>query len=290
MQKVHNRKPRPAWLTLLPAAVSVVLVGAVLFAASTAWITVNRKVKSQGLQMTAQTSGNLVIANSTSIIKKANILSNGSPFAVTFSSNAQTYLPATHLASVAVSATKGQSPTKNTYLQYVTSGKNVNVTTGQAKDGKTLTYATVPVTTTSMYYVDYKVYIASAGTTLTDQTLKVSITATDATSLADTDKALSVDFYVRNTMVSGSYYYRGTLNLAGYDRAKADAYNYSVKELTLYDDVDVPLNTQGYIYVIMRVYYDGALKKKSDTTFINSASLTTHKMGITVNFTTETKS
>lgn len=283
MPKQENRTPVPVnergtrkgrrlvLPRLLVPAVAMLVAGSALFAATTAWITQNRRVRSKGLEMTAQTTANLVIGTSSADVKKTNILASDSPFAVTFPANSRTFLPATH------------NEEAGTGLYYVTptAGKNVDVKTGLAKSG-VIQQTYVEAAADSPYYCDYVVYIAATEAALVNATLHISVTATNlpAGGLSDTAKALSVDFYLNG--VSKQTYF-GTLNLAGYDTATYDPWRNTKTEITT-APMTIPKNTGTPLQITMRVYYDGALKKDAVTALVRSAAVTPEKIGFRVDF------
>ena len=93
--------------------------------------------------------------------------------------------------------------------------------------------------------------------------------------------AIRIDFYVDEVSLDG---YRGTTSLA--DALKTEN-NYIYEGIELFgpEDDEIPLNTEGYITVIMRCYFDGALLDDEGNAYINSYTVLSDRVYIGVDFT-----
>jgi hypothetical protein len=253
---------------------SLILSIFVLVTASFAWLSINKDTHSNGMQLKVQVTPNLIINDNSSTLQ-GKTGPTESDFTITFSTPASAKRPATHDWSVGT--TSG--------LKYVTNPTEVGTSSGLVKSGSTLTYGPVASSPTSEYYVDYTVYIASTGSSMTGQDLvatldpTASIVGTDGID-NDTLKATSIDFYYGSVSQSN---YRGTLNVAGYDISTNNQSPFT--SVPLLDNGEIPLNTSSYITIVMRCYFDGELLKSAGQAFINTATVDANNVTINVKFT-----
>lgn len=257
---------------LLSTGITLAFAFVVLaFAASYAWFAMNREVGSNGMRVSADVSSNLVIAK-TNPGTGENVIStmtasSPDPFSVAFADTdgREKMLPATHDSDVTA-----------TLLKYVKNAGDVGITTGVAKDGKTLTFENVPAATNSLYYVDFSVDIASIQKELENHDLIASIVPQTVT--VDAHYAVTVDFYLGSV---SSTNYKGSINIE-------DSLGSPAKTLKIVEGSTIPLNTSGHLTVIMRCYFDGALAKKipsSDgTTYVKTSTVTTDTLNFGVVF------
>ena len=256
---------------MISSIISLFLSLIVLATVSMAWLSMNKQTESDGMKLKVDVTPNLVISKSASALQAL-----GGPteadFSVSFvDSSATAVKPATHSASFGT-----------TGLEYVSNQGDVSPTTGFAKSSASLTMT--PVTSTD-YYVDFTVYIASTGKAMDDETnqdliatLAPPASISVGSSGIDTLKATSIDFYV-GSVADGNY--KGTLNVAGTNVAGTSP----VTSVTLLNNRVIPLNTTGSnITVIMRCYIDGALVKSSGTAYINTATVDTSDITLNVTF------
>ena len=263
-------------MSLTRSLVTMAILLIVLSSSITAWITMawfsnNKKVDGNGMNMDIESTANLVICDGETNI--ATIVAADQYFSVSYATNERTLKPATHVAS-------GDAANLSAVdLKYVTNLGDVSATTGNARVdsnvSRTLTYAGVADASTyqdgnSPYYIRYNVRIASADLAMDASALKATLTAvapsplptSDATHNYDYLHAASVDFYVSynttNTHTTAGLTgmtYVGTLDLTGS--------NYEISNLiaglTLPNN-KIPEKSDGYIYVSMIFYFDGALQ------------------------------
>ena len=230
---------------------------------SLAWFSENKEATADGLSVNAKVSPNLIIGKSIAQIKQQNIL-----FSVDFNGTARDDMIAvTHDGEIA-----------DTYLKYLTNHYAVDTHTGNVKDGMTLEFAAVPATDNEAYFIDYTVYIASAFDPLEVSSLTAKIVIPESVDAKHPYfNAASIDFYVGEVSLDN---YRGTTSVAG-----------SLKGETIElmpNGGTVPLNTDenGYIKIIMRSYFDGALQNPdTKNAYVNSYTVLTDGVVIGVDFT-----
>ena len=140
-----------------------------------------------------------------------------------------------------------------------------------------LNFAAVPTDGEGTYFVDFTVYIASTEKPLEVSSLDVTIVSPAS---LDSDlnylNAASIDLYLNEISNEG---YCGTISVA----------NKNTVDLFAGQGGEIPLNTStsGYITVIMRCYFDGALTYMDGTTeraYINSYNVKTNGINLGVKF------
>lgn len=254
-------------LRIVVTALSMVVTVSMLIAAATAWLTVNRKAESNGVQMTVQGTSNLVIATDA-----ADLDNDYTTFSITFPANSKKYIPVTH----------DDDAEAGSYLKTLEDMGEIVPETGFSEVGES--FVTVPDDASGNYYSEYTVYIASAGGELADTDLSVILTypeedaSGEPIELSETEMALSVDFFRKN---GATLTYINTLNLACLDRADPEC---GLDELVI-ETGSVPAASSGAVALVMRVYYDGALSEDGETAFIRSANLTQRKFTFNIEFT-----
>lgn len=263
MTKVFKQSIKVIFSSILLIAV---IVGFLFGNLGLAWFAKNEQVTANGLSANVKVSPNLIVAKTTDAIMQGDL-----SFAVNFNGVARTNMIAvTHDEAV-----------PDTFLKYVTNHYAVDNQTGNAKDGQTLEFENVPAENNDVYFIDYIVYIASAFETLVVDSLNATVVMPES---VDTQhpyfNAASVDFYVEEVSLAG---YRGTTSVAKAVNGSPD------KSVNLFPDGgSVPLNTDGYIKVIMRCYFDGALQdEESGNAYVNSYSVKADGVVIGVEFVAE---
>ncbi len=263
MKRANSAKSHKLDGRLVFTVVSMCLTLAMLVASGTAWLTTNRKANSNGVEMKVKTTSNLVIGLTAGAVKDG-----PAKFSVTFASNTDTYIPVQHEFAA--------SPSSPTLLQYLYNGAVVNPATGlvdgqdESGEDNEPDFRDVPESADSDYYKDYVVFIASAGGALTNTDLVVTLSSKE--DISDTEKALSVDFYVSTNSTVGTY--KGTLNLAQINPATNNGTKMNVKLVT---KGTIPNSQSSPLKVTMRVYFDGHLtdpESDPENAFIRSDVLT----------------
>ena len=229
-----------------------------LMKVSTAWYSANEEVRGNGMMTEIEVSPNLIISADKAEI--GSITSLEDSWHVEFLDDEKTLVPARHNEGIG-------SPVG---LEYNTNPKFVDTHSGEKAAGakSELTFGAVPVYAQDdpkQYYFDYVVYIAATEKAIDVTAMNVAVTlAADAEK--DYMQALSTDFYLEDQ-------YCGTLNAAGLDWENTGnalvtldlvaALN-AAEGKAVGTSLTVPHNTDGYLTLIMRSYFDGGLKKVVD--------------------------
>ena len=244
-------------------------IGFLVLNQSLAWFSENKEVTADGLSVNAKVSPNLIIAKTVDEIQ-----SEGVQFAVNFNGTARTNMIAvTHDSSI-----------EGTQLKYLTNHYAIDNHTGLEKGSAELEFAAVPTTDNEPYFIDYVVYIASAFEELSVKSLNAMITIPSS---VDEDhpyfNAASIDFYVGEVSADS---FIGTTSVA-------DSINDTERaEIDLFKNAGgtVPFNKDGYMTVIMRCYFDGALTYVNEDdgktyAYVNSYTVKSDGVVIGVDFT-----
>jgi hypothetical protein len=256
MTKVFKQTIKVIFALIL---LTIVFVGFLLSNGSMAWFAKNENVSATGLSAQVQFSPNLIIAKDVNSIKENDYLA----FGIDFKGTARSDM---------IAVTRDETAPE-TFLKYLTSHYAVDFNTGNVKDGYELQFAPVPTENNQEYFIDYTIYIASAFKPLEVESLSATITIPSS---VDNEhlyfNAASIDFYVEEVSLEG---YRGTTSVA------------SDQSVDIFSGAGgtVPLNTDGYIKVIMRCYFDGALQDTtSGKAYVNSEQVKADGVVIGVNF------
>ena len=263
-KKISELKRHSVSLSLISLALIIAISGMFAINGSLGWYAHNDEVSADGMSVDAKTTPNLVIGAT-----QDELLADTLQFSVSFKST----------DASAMTAVTRDVNCPDTYLKYLTSHYAVDESTGNAKEDMSLEFAPVPTVSEEVYFVDYTVYIASRFDSLAVSSLTASITSPTT---VDADhpyfNAASIDFYVGVYVGEvSSVNYCGTASVANRENS-----------IELFrDGVVVPNTTDGYIKVIMRCYFDGALQDNSDPTraYINSETVKTDGLTIGVTFT-----
>ena len=253
-------------ITFIAVALIFAIVGFFFADHSLAWFSENDEATAKGLSVNAKISPNLVIGKSPEQIRQENLL-----FSVDFKDAGRS-----NMIAVTRDAT-----VENTFLKYLSNHYAVDDKTGNVKEGMALEFAPVPAENNESYFIDYTVYIASAFDPLEVSSLAATIVIPET---VDDEHpypyAVSIDFYVGEVSESA---YRGTTSVADCihqtERASVELFP---------DGTTVPLNTaeNGYIKVIMRCYFDGALQDpETGNAYVNSYTVLAEGVVIGVDFT-----
>ena len=258
-----------AKLRVIVAAVVLVLTIVALFTinGALAWFAENESTTASNMQVSVKSFPNLIIAKT-----EEEITSGKLQFEVSFGD----------LSRGDMIAVTRDEQIQDTYLKFVTNHYAISDITGIAKEGFDLEYKPVPSTDNGQYFVDCTVLLASISSPIATDSLLAKIYPLDNSDpLSDYMHAISIDFYVDEVSLEG---YRGTTSLADALKTKND-YIYEGIELFGPEDDEIPLNTEGYITVIMRCYFDGALLDDKGNAYINSYTVLSDQVYIGVDFT-----
>jgi len=226
-----------------------VLVSFCIFVGTTAaWYSKNKETSSDGIALKVSVTPNLIISTSKVAIQKQNFIdSEASPFFASFAPKSKSLAPSTH-TSPAISSTG---------LVYVSNTTQIAPKTGLPYNGGVLTYQEVPSSSSSGYYKDFTVYVASAGKQMDNKklsaTLKATLTGGAVISNTRAENAVSIDFWVDNQ-------YTTTASI----KNKGPV---TITSGSIYQ------NTSKYITVKMRLYIDGALEYALGQTYVRSANI-----------------
>ena len=280
---IFMKKSLSRYRLLVSSITSLVFTAVLLGTVSYAWLSMNKQTQSNGIMLKVEVTPNIIIdADSGHIITVAG--PSEASYSHTFSDAAKALRPTTH---------DDDYTTYANGLKYVTNTENVGASSGVVKSGALAYSSAVNTPSTTYYYVDYVVYIASTGKAMDGQdlvaTLEPAATIANSNAVAqDTLKAASIDFYAGSGDIDAtSSTFIGTLNVAGFD---ADLNDHSTPKtsLTLISNNSIPHNQAAagnkYITVIMRCYIDGALLKDSGQAFINAATVVTDDITLNVKF------
>ena len=235
---------------------SVVLVIAITYA----WFAFNDRTQAHGMDISVKCTPNLIIASSSDSFQidtyefsKGLIPSNESD-----EGEFPKITATTHVAS---------SPTG---LGYLRNSYAIDPETGVIKstyqENLIIDNVTVSESNGRVYYVDYKVYVASSGDTFPGDTSLVAKLIDDNGTIDNVFNATSVDFYFSSDD-EASFSFIGALNFAGLNYTNDGE---SVEELVL-NTGTIPLYTDDYFVIIMRCYFDGNLiDPETSHTFITS--------------------
>lgn len=270
--KVPVKQLFPAVFSGVAFLLSIVMFAC--FSTSFGWFSTNRKTTSHGLSMGTEVTANLVIADAadtTADIQNPKYLK----FSIDFPVNETRFAPATHDSAY------------STGLKYVTNETQIDYLTGLRRTGSTveLTYADAAnVTDGTQYYVEKTVYVAANGKEIPSAALYASISSAtvevedeesgetetvDVTS--GTLMAASVDFYLSD---GTNLTYCGTANVA----------NKTTKVTLLEAGSEIPLNTEGYLTVVMRFYFDGALERTTGQAYVNTVTVSADTVSLDILF------
>ena len=264
---------------LIPAMSVLALGMAAAVTGTVAWFSANNVVNASGMHMQSTTPASLVIGTSVADIQ--NKLRS-----VDLQSETTVLSPATDAGD---GAEDGQ-------LHYVVNGEDVNPDTGLADEGKTLNITGTPQNGT--HYVDYQVYLASAGNAITAADAKKITVNLDFTDLSgnalteDTVQAMSVAFYVHaaGTDVIGSFVAGSTLNKAGLDCATNDGTTTRTSAVLFQTSgnggIEIPTYSGGTaVRIDMRAYLDGALLKEAGQAYVYTNSIDITAVNVLATFT-----
>lgn len=243
---------------LIPAIAMLIISAVLLSTASYAWFSMNKVVTATGMQVEAKASSSLIITKLSTEIPNA----TSTQTTLTPPEGKITLIDVTHISG---------DDTWTTYsngLKTVTNRHAIDPTNGKAAE-----YTWGPVAnnegTSTYYYVDYVVYIASKDAEMTGQKIKATIgEASGAPGFKD---AVAVDFYIGESASGDTY--KGTSHAGDTDGVV----------LSLDEEGTIPkAAADGFLTVTMRVYIDGAV----DT--VNTNNYDAGALGFDVTFEAQT--
>ena len=242
---------------IIPALAMLVMSTAATVTGTVAWFSMNKTVTAEGMMVRANGSGSIIISDYAAGFPTASTKTTAVDFKDTAvdsdGMSVNKLYPSTHVNS-------------GSGLKYVTNGAEVCYETGTQRGATALTFDTVTESSNNAYYKDYNLYIAGDGREFQHQDIEISLAWAGTGTLADINKAISVDFYYQNKTSAGiadqvfandsTNSFAGTLNLAGRD---PEANDESAKTKVVISDITLGASGTAALAITMRVYFDGAL-------------------------------
>lgn len=250
----------------------------IVVAATFAWLLNNRNLDTEGMKFSSEVSPDLVIGLSKAELvnlldeSPSNLPNNA--FLVSFDDPDP--------IEVLKASTHDWTIGTQTGLKYNTNPRVVSNTTGNKQDID-LTFAQVAESSTSDFYIDFTVYIASLEDELSIDALYAELEYDKDGSYPEWMNAASVDFYLNSAEESN---YCGTLNIA-----KKSCEDGSRKDKCEITSMDIPVveNTAEFtpICVVMRMYVDGALQDSNSPSkaYIRTEAVDVSEIALCVVFT-----
>ena len=268
-KKISELKRHSVSLSLISVALIIAISGMFAINGSLGWYAHNDEVSAEGMSVDAKTTPNLVIGKTPDELMADNL-----QFSVSYKTD----------DLINMTSVTHDNQSAETYLKYLVNHYAVDESTGNAKNGMSLEFQPVPITSDEVYFVDYTVYIASRFDSLEISSLTASITlptTVDSEYLSEHVyfNAASIDFYVGAVSLEN---YRGTTSVSdslnGTARASIELFR---------DGVTVPdASSNQSIKVIMRCYFDGGLQDtNTNRAYINSNTVKADGINIGVTFT-----
>lgn len=245
---------------IIPAFAMLMVAAIMMSTASFAWFSLGTTATATNMQIQAQADSSLVI--SLDATTAAFLTADAS---VEFAAATNVLTPATH------------DDTYDYGLKTITNATEaVDPSSGKAPS------ATFGNVTKNTHFVDYIVYIASAGGDLPGKNLTVTVNASAITEYLH--NAITIDFLVATTK-SATPAYVDSINVV-------EAKETPTKELTLTNGVTIPeaaregdAAVRDYFTVIMRVYFDGDLEEgTTGKNYVRNAMVTELEAVLGVNF------
>lgn len=233
----------------LITSMALLLVAIVCLSTATyAWFTSGASVTASGMSVTAKAGSLLVISNAATTNTTATT-------EYAFTNGVQTLNPATIIGNELKTLA-------------ATDYEKIDKDTGKVKDGQTLT---MKAASSGTDYVDYVVYLASAGEALSNQKLTAQVTFDSTASGKETMKATTVQ------LLNGS-------TVLGSTSANAPA------NIVVNSGVAIGSAGASADYVVtIRVYIDGDLQSTAtpSVNYVRSAAVDVANMGISIAFSVE---
>ncbi len=231
----------------MPTVIFLVVITVLSSMATYAWFAMNKAVEEETFGMSVKVTPNLIITKDESGIEglTAEYTEIKEPFP------GGLFTPASHYA------TEEGTRVSLGGLYCLSSDVGVDRTTGSPE--KNADQLAENEEGGKTYFVDYVIYVAATDATIENVDLSVALLPITDTlySTSDCRYAASVDVYL------GSYTeanFKGTLNLAGLDAlTNTGTVEKTSLRITDLPQHKIPQNTDGYLKVCMRCYFDGGL-------------------------------
>lgn len=269
---------------LIPAFAMLMVAAIMLSTASFAWFTMGTYATATGMSVQAEAASSLLIINASRAGNDVALAFKEASNAATFEAAQINLKPATSLENAAGTV----APETTNGLVTLADATKVNTASGVATDEATFVAAAAGVN-----YVDYVAYIASAGVAIPNQTLSATVSLLDTGLGANINNAITIDFWVATTAEGEYDDTEESVNLYTVNSQTATPKEVKVDLAT---ELEIPAaftdeesgTEAGYIKVIMRVYFDGALEDPNYTpgvgTFVRNDQISLEGMGFNVRF------
>lgn len=234
---------------IIPAFLMLGVAASMMATSSYAWFSMSREANVTGMQVQATADSSLVISQTRPVEAATS---------VNFKADAKKLAPATWVENIP----SGEGNTVTTNYVTVSNTGDIDPNTGNAFGSGTLKYADA---VEDKNFVDYIVYLASAGSELKGN-LSATVTFIDSTTgksdtLENEQLATTVDFYTK-AVAKGDAVVTNPNSDDISARPETSTFNaaHNIETNVIKSGVTIPVNTtEGCLAVIMRVYIDGAL-------------------------------
>lgn len=259
---------------LLPAFAMLLVSAVMMSTASFAWFSMGTTASATGMEVKAKADSSLIISLGNEL---ADFLVATSTVTLADKNSANGIAPATH---------DGDFTKYANGLKYISNADEA-VDAGKGTAGAAADWA---VATKGEHYVEYVVYIASAGGEITGKNLKVSLDIDAVTK--NIHNALTVDFWVKANSAA-ELTYKGTINVDDTVDAVGAAPTVTLDSTKIPQAVEDGAGNEqvlgDYMTVVMRVYFDGELEDdaKAGYKYVRNAMVTETAVALGIDFKAE---
>ena len=276
-------------------ATAALVAAVALSAGSTfAWFSSNSTVTASGMLLEVKTPNELSL-----VINNSKTWGSSLSNAVNFADPTATSLtPCTRYEAAMESAADTPLTASSSGLVYVNNPGDVDFTSGLAEAGKELYYSAAVNATGATYYKDYVLWIAcsDAAKEVSNFTIQATAAVKDSsgTTVDSIYKALAIDVYYdadstvadANAAISDL-----SLNKNNWTLATSVAYANAGSATTIASSgLTIPKynsGDEGQLVLILRVYMDGEYGSDTSSAYVNSNSVSTQDIVLSVSFSAE---
>jgi hypothetical protein len=234
----------------LLTSMALLLVAVICLATATyAWFSESKVVTASGMKVTASVSGSSLLIDTKTVSKT-------STSSVAFTSARRTLQPSTYDSTL----------TNAPKLKYITNNGAVDPDTGTIET-PSWDYVTLN-STSSPYYVDYKVYIASAGAALENKDLDCTVTINTPNENGITNNTMNAI----------------TIQAFDKDGVLLATFTPSHTTETFYGSNIGSVGQNADLEITFRVFLDGAAEESTGINYVRSAGADTGDLDISVSF------
>lgn len=259
---------------IIPAFAMLMVAAIMMSTASFAWFSMGTTATATGMQVQATADSSLIISTATTV-EKFSTANNQ----VTVDSITTKLYPATHTDEAGFEANLLKVPQD----------------TGKVDAGNGSYAGTGWVVATGSNYIDYTVYLATAGAAMTGKDLFVTVSLPTGEDEVRNyiHNAVTIDFWVATWDATGDKANTIAYSTKNVNLLTVDAATENSVELEIADNIDIPKaidsesdTKTAYITVTMRVYFDGALTDATNPayTYVRNAMITDTSAAFEVEF------